>query len=465
VTRFASPLALVDESGGRYQRHIETKRRKSLSTDVISARSSSTRIQKTWYKQLWIQVLLAMAIGVALGHFYPGVGQNMQPLGDAFIKLVRMLIAPIIFCTVVLGIAKMNDMSRVGKVALKTLSYFEVLTTIALIVALVIVNLWQPGKGMNVHISALDAGTVKASADQSHMRGVFSFLMDIIPSTVVGSLADGNILQVLFVSVILGSVLVKLKDQGEPLIKVLEAASKVLFGAVNIVMRVTPVGAFGAIAFTVGKYGVTSLLSLGNLLLCFWVICLIYIGVVLAPITMMFGIRFFKLMLYLWDEILICLATTSSEVVFPNLMVKMEELGCKPSIVGLVIPTGYSFNLSGTCLYLATASVFLAQATNTPLDVYHQIGLLIVLLITSKGAAGVSGAAFVVLSATLSTTGTIPVASVALILGVHRLLAEGMVPTNMIGNAIATLIISASEGELDRNKLNRALDGKSEVTY
>lgn len=410
-----------------------------------------------WYKQLWVQVLLAMAIGIALGHYYPSAGQSMQPLGDAFIKLIRMLIAPIIFCTVVLGIARMDDMSRVGKVAVKTLVYFEVMTTLALVVALVIVNLWQPGAGMNVNASSLDAGSVKAYVDQTHAQGMVPFLMNIIPSTLIGSFAEGNVLQVLLISVIFGSALIALGEHGKPLVNLLDVVSKMLFGAVAIVMWAAPLGAFGAIAFTVGKYGAGALMSLGNLLLCFYVICLVFIFLVLAPLCKVCGFSIFKLMRYLREEILICFATTSSEAVLPRMLTKMEQLGCKSSVVGLVIPTGYSFNLDGTCLYLAAVSVFLAQATNTPLDLYQQLGLLAVLLLTSKGAAGVAGAAFVVLAATLSTVGSIPVASVALVLGVHRLLAEGLVPTNLIGNAVATIVISKWEGALDMDKLQRVL--------
>ena len=434
-----------------------------MPSDKINLQPLAQPKQTAWYRQLWAQVLIAMVIGVALGHFAPRAGQAVQSLGDAFIKLIRMLIAPIVFCTVVLGIAQMNDMSRVGKVALKSLIGFEILTTIALIVALVIVNLWHPGRGMNIDAAKIDTGAMamKAAVDSSHPHGVVAFLMDIIPTTLVGSFADGNVLQVLFISVILGSSLVALRGYGKPLIDVLEVTSKVLFGAVNIVMWATPLGAFGAIAFTVGRYGLGSLISLGNLLVCFWVICLVFIFVVLAPLSKMFGIPFFKLMHYLREETLICFATTSSEVVLPRLLLKMENLGCRSSIVGLVIPTGYSFNLTGTCLYLATSAVFLAQATNTPLPIFQQVGLLMVLLLTSKGAAGVSGAAFVVLAATLSTAGTIPVASVALILGVHRLLAEGMVPTNMIGNAIATLVIADSEGALDKERMHAVLDGRA----
>lgn len=432
-----------------------------MSTSTIHIRSISGKGRRSWYKQLWVQVLIAMVVGVAVGHYYPGAGQSMQPLGDAFIKLIRMLIAPIIFCTVVLGIAKMDDMSRVGRVAIKTLIYFEVMTTLALIVALVIVNLWQPGAGMNINASSLDPGSVKAYVDQTHAHGIVPFLMNIIPSTLVGSLAEGNILQVLFISVIFGSALIALGEHGKPLVNILEVISKVLFGAVAIVMWAAPFGAFGAIAFTVGKYGAGALLSLGNLLLCFYVICLVFVFLVLAPLSRMCGFSLFKLMRYIREEILICFATTSSEVVLPRMLTKMENLGCKSSVVGLVIPTGYSFNLDGTCLYLAAVCVFLAQATNTPLDIYQQIGLLAVLLLTSKGAAGVAGAAFVVLAATLSTVGSIPVASVALVLGVHRLLAEGLVPTNLIGNAVATIVISKWEGALDQDRLDRVLNGQS----
>ena len=432
-----------------------------MATNTSDLASISRRGPAAWVKQLWVQVLLAMVIGVALGHYYPSAGQSMQPLGDGFIKLIRMLIAPIIFCTVVLGIAKMDDMSRVGKVAIKTLIYFEVMTTLALVVALVIVNLWQPGVGMNVQASSLDAGSVKVYVEQTKSQGIVPFLMNIIPSTLVGSFAEGNVLQVLFISVVFGSTLIALGEYGKPLVNLLDVVSKMLFGAVAIVMWAAPVGAFGAIAFTVGKYGAGALVSLGNLIICFYVICLVFVFLVLAPVCKMCGFSIFKLMRYIREEILICFATTSSEAVLPRMLVKMEKLGCKSGVVGLVIPTGYSFNLDGTCLYLAAVSVFLAQATNTPLDLYQQVGLLAVLLLTSKGAAGVAGAAFVVLAATLSTVGSIPVASVALVLGVHRLLAEGLVPTNLIGNAVATIVISKWEGALDKATLDRVLNGET----
>ena len=413
---------------------------------------------RPWYRTLWIQVIIAMVLGILLGHFSPQAGTALQPLGDAFIKLIRMLIAPIIFCTVVLGIAKMNDMTHVGRIAIKAIVYFEVLTTLALVIGLIVVNLWQPGVGMNISASSLDAGQVKGYVAQTQTQGVIPFLMNIVPTTVVGALAEGNILQVLLISVLFGAALTSMGTHATPLVNVLDVASKMLFGAVAIVMWAAPLGAFGAIAFTVGKYGAGSLFSLGNLLVCFYVTCLIFVFLILGPICHLCGFSLLKLMRYIREEILICFATTSSETVLPRIITKMEELGCKPSVVGLMIPTGYSFNLDGTCLYLATVTVFLAQATNTPLDIYQQITLLLVLLLTSKGAAGVAGAAFVVLAATLSTVGSIPVASVALILGVHRLLSEGLTPTNLIGNAVATIVISKWEGALDEATLHKGLN-------
>jgi aerobic C4-dicarboxylate transport protein len=414
-------------------------------------------MKTAWYKTLWIQVMLAMVLGVALGHFSPQVGTSLQPLGDAFIKLIRMLIAPIIFCTVVQGIAKMNDMARVGRIALKTLVYFEVLTTIALVIGLVMVNLWQPGVGMNIDVANLDVGAAKGYIAQTQSQGVIPFLMNLIPSTTVGALAEGNVLQTL----LFGAALMGLGELGKPFMNVLDAVSRMLFAAVGIVMWFAPLGALGAMAFTVGKYGTASLMSLGQLLLCFYATCLLFVFLVLGPIAHFCGFSLFKLMRFIREEILICFATTSSETVMPRIIVKLEALGCKPSVVGLVIPTGYSFNLDGTCLYLAAVTVFLAQATNTPLDWMQQLGLLAVLLLTSKGAAGVAGAAFVVLAATLSTVGSIPVSSVALVLGVHRLLSEGLTPTNLIGNAVATLVISKWEGDLDESKLQAVLNSSN----
>lgn len=435
-----------------------------MNSENITAVSPQPRSRRAWYKQLWIQVFIAMAVGIAVGHFYPTAGQRLQPLGDGFIKLIRMLIAPIVFCTVVLGIAKMGDMSKVGKVAIKALIYFEVMTTVALAIAIVIVNLWQPGAGMNINAASLDAGSVKMYVEQTKSHGVADFLLDTIPSAMVGAFAEGNVLQVLLISVIMGSTLVAIGPRARPVIDLLEIGSDMLFRAVALVMWAAPLGALGAIAFTVGRYGAGALASLGNLLACFYFVCFVFVFLVLAPLCKLLGFSLFQLIRYLREELLICFATTSSEAVLPRMLIKMENLGCKASVVGLVIPTGYSFNLDGTCLYLATAALFLAQATNTPLDIYQQLLLLAVLLLTSKGAAGVAGAAFVVLAATLSTVGSIPVTSVALVLGVHRLLAEGLVPTNLLGNAVATIVIAKWEGALDKGRLDTVLADRSGVS-
>jgi aerobic C4-dicarboxylate transport protein len=418
----------------------------------------STR--RSWYSQLWVQVLIAMAIGIALGWRYPVTGAAMQPFGDAFIKVIRMLIAPLIFCTVVHGIAQMADVASVGRVAIKALLYFAVLTTLALIIGLAAVNFWQPGAGMNVDLTKIDTSLAEPYIKQTQTVGFVPFLLGIIPSTFIGAFAEGNILQVLFISVLCGFALMWLGPAGEPLVEVIGVATRMIFGVVGIVMRAAPLGAFGAIAFTLGKFGPGSLASLGKLIGGFYVTCLVFIFAVLGPVAAMCRLNIFKLIRYLWEEIMVCIATTSSETVMPRLIGKMEGAGCKESVVGLVVPAGYSFNLDGTCLYLVTAAVFLAQATNTPLSLGEQVSLILILLLTSKGAAGVAGAAFVVLAATLSAHQVIPAASVALILGIHRLMSQGMTPTNFIGNAVATIVIAKWENALDETKLRAALDGR-----
>jgi aerobic C4-dicarboxylate transport protein len=423
-----------------------------------TAQSTSAR---PFYLQLWFLVLIAMAIGVALGHFYPNVGVRMEPLGDAFIKAIRVLIAPIIFCTVVHGISSMADMAKVGRVALKALIYFEVLTTIALVVGLVAVNLLQPGAGMNVDLSHIDASSVAPYLEQTQRRTTAQFLLNIIPNTFIGAFSEGNVLQVLYISVLCGFALSAMGKAGKPLNDLIAVAGQMFFRIVAIVMWAAPIGAFGAIAFTVGKFGAGSLVSLGKLLISFYITCLIFIFAVLWPISHWCGVSLFKFIRYIREELLIVIATTSSETVLPRMIAKLEAAGCEESVVGLVIPTGYSFNLDGTCLYLATAAVFLAQATNTPLSLEHQIGLLAVLLLASKGAAGVAGAAFIVLSATLAAVGTIPVESVALILGVHRLMSQALTPTNLIGNGVATLVIAKWERALDVGRMRGALGGDS----
>jgi aerobic C4-dicarboxylate transport protein len=430
-----------------------------MTTAASGAKTTKAPKPASWYGKLWVQVLIAMAVGIVLGHFFPAFGVRMQPLGDTFIKAIRVLIAPIIFCTVVHGIARMADLARVGRVALKTLIYFEVVTTLALIIGLAAVNIWRPGVGMNVNLATVDTSAVKTFVTQTQNQGVVSFLMNMIPSTFIGAFAEGNVLQVLLLAVVCGFALTWLRDAGKPVLDLIDVISRMLFQIVKIVMWTAPLGAFGAIAFTVGKFGAVSLLSLGKLILGFYVTCLIFIGIVLWPIARFCGFSLFKLLRYIREELLICIATTSSETVLPRMLVKLEDLGCDGAVVGLVIPTGYSFNLDGTCLYLSCTVVFLAQATNTHLSLTQQIGLLAVLLLTSKGAAGIAGAAFVVLAATLASTGTIPVASVALVLGIHRLLSQGMTPTNLVGNAVATIAMAKWEGALDEEQLHRALDG------
>jgi aerobic C4-dicarboxylate transport protein len=432
----------------------------TASTVTAATRRDSSR---AWWKELWVQVLIAMAAGIALGALNPELGAKMQPLGDAFIKAIRMLIAPIIFCTVVSGIAHMADMAKVGRVAIKALLYFEVITTFALIIALVAVNIWRPGVGMNIDPATLNASLVEPYVKQTAAVGLVPFLMNIIPQTFVGAFAEGNILQVLFIAVLCGFALIWLGERAKPVTDVVDAGGKMIFGIVNIVMWAAPLGAFGAIAFTVGKFGIASLSSLGQLIGGFYVVCIIFIVIVLGPIAALSGFSLWKLIRYIKDEILVCIATTSSETVLPRIIAKMEAAGCEQSIVGLVIPTGYSFNLDGTCLYLVTAAVFLAQATNTHLDIEHQIGLITILLVTSKGAAGIAGAAFVVLAATLAATGTIPVASVALVLGIHRLMSQGLTPTNLIGNAVATIVIARWENALDTARLKQVLEAGEAV--
>jgi aerobic C4-dicarboxylate transport protein len=416
---------------------------------------------RPFYLQLWFLVLLAMAIGVALGHFYPDTGVRMEPLGDAFIKAIRVLIAPIIFCTVVHGIASMADMAKVGRVALKALIYFEVLTTIALIIGLVAVNVFQLGAGMNVDVSHIDTSSVAPYLEQTHSRTTAQFLLGIIPNTFIGAFSEGNVLQVLYVSVLCGFALSAMGDAGKPLTELIGTAAQMFFRIVALVMWAAPIGAFGATAFTVGKFGAGSLVSLGKLLISFYITCLIFIFAVLWPICHWCGVSLFRFIRYIREELLIVIATTSSETVLPRMIAKLEAAGCEESVVGLVIPTGYSFNLDGTCLYLATAAVFLAQATNTPLPLEHQLALLAVLLLASKGAAGVAGAAFIVLAATLGAVGTIPVESVALILGVHRLMSQALTPTNLIGNGVATLVIAKWERALDEGRLQAALGGRN----
>ncbi len=405
--------------------------------------------------------MIGMAIGGALGIFKPDVAAQMQPFADGFIKAIGMLIAPIIFCTVVVGIANMADMAKVGRVAVKAIVFFEIVTTIALIVAFAAVNLMQPGVGMNVDVGSLKAAAVEGYVKQTSAVGLVPFLLSIIPSTFVGAFAEGNILQVLLLAVMCAFALIWLGERAKPLIDVIDIATKMIFGVVHMVMWVAPIGAFGAIAFTVGKFGVGSLASLGKLILVYYVTCLAFVVIVLGITARLCGFRLSRIVRYFWAEVLVCFATTSSQTVLPQVLRKLEALGCEKSIVGLVVPTGYSFNLTGTCLYLAMASVFLAQATSTPLGLGAQVTLFLVLLVTSKAATGIAGAAFVVLAATLAADGSIPVVSVALVLGIHRLMGEALVPTNLIGIVLAPLAVAKWEGALDETRMQQVLAGEA----
>ena len=423
-----------------------------------STGKTAAAARKPLYAHLYFQVLTAIILGVLLGHFYPQLGEQMKPLGDGFIKLIKMLIAPIIFCTVVHGIASMEDMKKVGRVGLKALIYFEVVTTLALIVGLLVINILQPGNGMNVDAGAIDTKSIQIYTTKAGQESTVDFLLRIIPNTVVGAFAEGEILQVLFFAILFGFALFMLGQRGKPLLDLIDTVSHALFNIVGIIMKVAPLGAFGAMAFTIGKYGVGTLASLGKLMAVFYLTCLIFIFVVLGGIARLAGFSIWKFIKYIKEELLIVLGTSSSESVLPRMINKLENLGCKESVVGLVIPTGYSFNLDGTCIYLTMAAIFLAQATNTELTLWQQLGIMAILLLTSKGAAGVTGSGFIVLAATLSSVGHIPVASIALILGVDRFMSEARALTNLIGNGVATVVVSKWEDALDETRLHAHLD-------
>ncbi|OEC42969.1 C4-dicarboxylate transporter DctA [Pseudomonas sp. 1D4] len=411
------------------------------------------------YKSLYVQVLVAIAIGILIGHFYPQTGVALKPLGDSFVKLIKMAIAPIIFCTVVTGIAGMQSMKAVGKTGGYALLYFEVVSTLALIIGLVVVNLAQPGVGMHVDPTTLDTKGIAAYAAAGEKQSTIDFLMNVIPGTVVGAFANGDILQVLFFSVLFGYALHRLGDYGRPVFEFIERISQVMFNIINVIMKVAPLGALGAMAFTIGAYGVGSLVQLGQLMACFYITCLLFVLIVLGSIARAHGFSILKFIKYIREELLIVLGTSSSESALPRMIDKLQKLGADKSVVGLVIPTGYSFNLDGTSIYLTMAAVFIAQATDTPMDITHQITLLLVLLIASKGAAGVTGSGFIVLAATLSAVGHLPVAGLALILGIDRFMSEARALTNLVGNGVATLVVAKWCKQLDTDTLNRELAG------
>jgi aerobic C4-dicarboxylate transport protein len=414
-------------------------------------------MKKPLYTVLYVQVLFAIVCGVVLGHFYPEQGAALKPLGDAFIKLIKMLIAPIIFCTVVTGIAGMQDMKKIGRVGGKALLYFEVVSSCALIIGLVVVNVLKPGVGMNADVSTLNTDALSTYTGAAQSQEVTGFLLNIIPVTVVDAFAKGDILQVLLFSVLIGFAFAQAGERVRGVVQWIDQCAQGLFIVVGYIMRLAPIGAFGAMAFTIGKYGIDSLLPLAQLMGSFYLTCLLFIFVVLGLIARWAGFSIFKFISYIKEELLVVLGTSSSESVLPRMMLKLEQLGCSKPVVGLVIPTGYSFNLDGTSIYLTMAAIFVAQATNTDLSLMQQLTILSVLLLTSKGASGVTGSGFITLAATLTAVPTIPVAGLALILGIDRFMSEARALTNLIGNGVATIIVSKWERELDEDKLHRAM--------
>jgi aerobic C4-dicarboxylate transport protein len=422
---------------------------------------NADRRSRPFHRTLYGQVLIATLVGVLVGHFWPAAGMTMKPLGDAFIKLVRMIVAPIIFCTVVVGMAGAGDLKTIGKAGIVALVYFEVVTTLALVIGLIVVNVVEPGAAMNVDAARIDAAAVAQYEVAGKAQSASGFLLDLIPSSAVDAFARGDILQVLVVSVLFGSALRSVGAFGRPVVDLLERLSAVLFAIVGIIMKAAPIGAFGAMAFTIATFGVGTLAQLGRLIVCFYATCLAFIFVVIGAIARAHGFSVWRLITYIRDEIFIVYGTSSSESVLPRLMEKLEDLGVARPVVGLVIPAGYSFNLDGTAIYLSIATVFIAQATNTPLPLKQQLVLLAILLITSKGAAGVAGAALVVLTATLSATALIPVAGVALILGIHRFMGEAIAVTNLIGNGVAAIVVGRWCGQLDTARLAERLSARS----
>jgi aerobic C4-dicarboxylate transport protein len=417
------------------------------------------RMRRPFYRDLSFQVLVGLVLGVLVGSIYPKFGIDLKPLGDAFIRMIQMVIGPIIFCTVVHGIAEVRNLKKVGRIAFKALIYFEVVTTLALVIAMIIVNLFHPGAGMNIDPKTLDANSVKEIVGQAaHAENTTQFLLQIIPKSAIDAFARGDILQILFFSVLFAGGLSAIGEVAEPVVKIIGATSRALFWIIGVVMKYAPIAAFGAMAYTVGQFGFGALLSLLKLVAVFWLVAFVFLTVVLLPIATWAGFSLWKLIRYIGGELLLIVGTSSQETVFPQLTQKLRKLGCDESIVGLVLPTSYAFNHDGSCLYFACVSVFLAEATNTPMDWQHQLGLLGVLLLTSKGAAGVQGAALVTLAATLAAYGTIPVASVALVVGIHRFLSPAFVGTNVIGNTVATIVIAHWENGLDRKKLREELN-------
>ncbi len=412
------------------------------------------------FRSLYVQVLTAIVIGVLVGHFFPKVGEALKPFGDGFIALIKVVIGPIIFCTVVSGITHMRDTKKIGRVGGKALLYFEVVSSLALVIGMAVVNLIGPGRGMNINPSTLDTSAITKYTDAASEQSVADFFLHVIPKTFVSAFTDGDLLQVLLIALLSGFALIKMGTAGERILRGVEAVNGVVFAILGFIMKLAPIGAFGAMAFTIGKYGVGSLQQLAYLMGSFYLTCALFVFVVLNLICRAAGFSLMKFLRYIKEELLLVLGTSSSESALPRLMAKLENAGASKPVVGLVVPTGYSFNLDGTSIYLTMAAIFIAQATNTNLSLGQEFALLGILLLTSKGAAGVTGSGFVVLAATLSALGTVPVAGLALILGIDRFMSEGRAITNIIGNGVATLVVARSERALDTQRLERVLNGE-----
>jgi aerobic C4-dicarboxylate transport protein len=426
-----------------------------MSTTAAAIRPKAPH--QAWYKILYIQVLIAIALGILIGYLWPDTGKALKPLGDGFISLIKMMIAPVIFCTVVHGISSMGDLKRVGRVGLKALVYFETVSTVALLIGLLVGRTLQPGSGFNIDPNSIDVKAVASYVTRAKEEGIVAHLLGIIPDSYFGALGRGDLLQVLLVSILSGFAIANLGKTGEQISYVIDQAAKVFFGVIRIIVRVAPIGAFGAMAFTVGAYGLGALWNLVALIATFYLTSLLFVLIVLGAIARISGFSILRFLAYIKDELLIVLGTSSSETVLPQMMQKMEHLGCSRPVVGLVIPTGYSFNLDGTNIYMTLAILFLAQATNTPLTIWQELGILAIAMITSKGASGVTGAGFVTLAATLSIVPDIPIQSLAILVGIDKFMSECRALTNLVGNGVACVVISRSEGELDKDKLHETM--------
>src|SRR5215468_8100183 len=427
----------------------------AMTTEAI--RPTVRRHHQPWYKILYVQVLIAIALGILIGYFYPDLGKQMKPLGDGFIALIKMMIAPVIFCTVVHGISSMGDLKRVGRVGLKALIYFETVSTVALAIGLIVGEVLRPGHGFNIDPALIDVHSVETYVTKAKEEGIVAHLLGIIPDSFIGALARGDLLQVLLVSILSGFAIAFMGKAGEPIAHAVDQAAKMFFGIIRIIVRVAPIGAFGAMAFTIGAYGLGALWKLVALIGTFYLTSILFVLIVLGSIARLAGFSILRFIAYIKDELLIVLGTSSSETVLPQMMQKVEHLGASRSVVGLVIPTGYSFNLDGTNIYMTLATLFLAQATNTPLTLGQELGILVIAMITSKGASGVTGAGFVTLAATLAIVPDIPIQSLAILVGIDKFMSECRALTNLVGNGVATIVISRWEGELDADKLHETM--------